>query len=95
MAKRTTGKVLTVHVEYGENQEHTTFTIRVPQRLSKKLCLFTAYGMLFESSWVLDDSNGHDWSIWLDGKCIEAHGEHCDFADMPESDVPWLYGEPV
>jgi hypothetical protein len=93
MAERS--KTLTVHVEYGENSEHVVYRTKVPETLGRKLCLWVACGMLFRTSWVLDDSAGHDWSIWLNGECIEAHGRHRDFAKLPENKVNWLYGKPV
>ena len=84
-----------VHVEYGENDEHTTYTIKVPSGLSRDVYVI-AKGMLFASSWVLDDhSNGHNWSVWVNGVCVESHGEHTEFhvQGTAESKVTWLFGE--
>jgi len=87
--------IVRVHVEYGENEEHTTYSAAPPAGLSFDTYLLIAKGMLFANSWVLDDSNGHNWSVWVDGICYEAHGEHKQFPGVREDAVAWLYGEVV
>jgi len=88
-----TREVLNVHIEYTENAEHFVYRETVPRWFAKKLCLLVARGMLFGGSWEL--GSGDNWSIWRNGKCIEANGDHVAFAEMAENDVPWIYGEAV
>jgi hypothetical protein len=92
LQKDTMSRLVNVHVEYAENSDHTLYTIEVPEKTSRNLCRLIAKGLLFESSWVLDDSNGHNWSIWVDEECVEAHGKHEKFKDLAEPDVEWIYG---
>jgi hypothetical protein len=78
---------LSYHVDY--DGQHQTEMRKFPSGLPMKLYVGLAHGMLFESAWTLDAND--DWSVWLNGVCIEASGDHLDLmeSEVSEESVDW------
>lgn len=64
---------------------HHDYVHELPIAVDPPTHLLLAKGLLF--GWALFDNES--WSLWVDDRCVEAHGEHERFKHVLEEDVDW------